>query len=72
MKYFLQDIAGSVYEIVTGQSHAQRTIKRKIGNLFRKTPKRSWEDGRTNTQCCAVTPTTEECNRLNHEAARSI
>ena len=46
MKYFLSDIAGTVYEIVTGQSFTQRLIRRKVGNVFRRlrgeAPRRSW------------------------------
>jgi hypothetical protein len=70
MKYFLSDIAGTVYEIVTGQSFTQRLIRRKIGNVFRRlrgeAPRRSWEDGRVNK------PSVEECQRLNDEAGRSV
>lgn len=68
--------AGSAYEIVTGRSHTQRTIKRKAGNVVRRLkgqePLRSWEDGRTNTPKRAPVPGIEECERLNREAARSI
>lgn len=75
-KLFLMGLAGSVYETLTGQNHTQRTIKRKVSNavglLTLKTPKRSWEDGRANAQYRAVTPTDDECERLNREAARSV
>lgn len=69
---FLMHATGSVYEIITGRSHTQRLVKRKIGNLFRKTPKRSWEDGRTNAPRRALQPSAEKCERLNREAARSV
>lgn len=68
--------AGSVYEIITGRSHTQRTIKRKAINVVRRLkgqePLRSWEDGRTNTPKRSPAPSIEECERLNREAARSI
>lgn len=75
-KMFLMHAAGSVYEIVIGQSHTQRTIKRKAVNVVRRMngqePLRSWQDGRTNTMKRAPVPGIEECERLNREAARSI
>lgn len=73
---FAMHAAGSVYEIVTGRSHTQRTIKRKASNVIRRLkgqePLRSWEDGRTNTPKRSPAPSVEECERLNREAARSI
>lgn len=75
-KMFLMGLAGSAYEIITGRSHTQRTIKRKARNLVRRLkgqePLRSWEDGRTNTPKRSPAPSIEECERLNREAARSI
>lgn len=75
-KMFLMGLAGSAYEIFIGQSHTQRTIKRKARNLVRRLkgqePLRSWEDGRTNTPKRSPAPSIEECERLNREAARSI
>lgn len=76
-KMFLMHAAGSVYENVTFQSHTQRLIRRKVGNVFRRLkglePKRSWEDGRVkNRKARAPQPSHEECDRLNREAARSI
>jgi len=65
MKYFLLHLAGSVYETVTFQNFTQRLVRRKVGNLFRGEFRRSWEDSR-------VMPTTEECQRLNDQAVRSI
>ena len=58
--------AGSIYETVTCQSHAQRLILRKISNLVRGESRRSWEGK------IASNPSAEECERLNREAARSI
>lgn len=75
-KMFLMGLAGSAYEIITGRSHTQRTIKRKAVNVVRRLkgqePLRSWQDGRTNALKRAPAPTIEECNRLNEHAARSI
>ena len=65
MKYFLLHLAGSVYETVTFQNFTQRLVRRKVGNLFRGESCRSWDDSR-------VTPTAEECQRLNDQAVRSI
>lgn len=73
---FAMHAAGSIYEIVTGRSHTQRLVKRKVKNVIRRfkgqEPLRSWQDGRTNTENRAVTPTAEESNRMNEQAARSI
>jgi len=70
IKMFMLHAVGSIYETVTGQSHAQRLVRRKIKNVFRRIkgeqPLRSWQDGRRNT------PSRAECDRLNREAARSI
>lgn len=66
----MKHVAGSIYEIVTGQSFTQRLIRRKVGNVFRRlrgeAPRRSWEDGRVNK------PSVEECQRLKDEAGRSV
>lgn len=76
MKYFLMDIAGSLYETVTLQNHTQRLIRRKVGNVFRRLkgekPLRSWQDGRVNTVSRAPIPSDAECERLNFEAGRSV
>lgn len=75
-KMFLMGLAGSAYEIITGRSHTQRTIKRKAVNVVRRLkgqePLRSWQDGRTNTPKRSPAPSIEECERLNEHAARSI
>lgn len=66
---FALHLAGSIYEIATGQSFTQRLVRRKIGNLFRDVPLRSWQDGRTNR---APMPSPEECQHLNEQAGRSL
>lgn len=75
-KMFLLHAAGSLYEIVTFQSHTQRLARRKIGNVIRRLkgeqPLRSWQDGRSNTPKRAPAPSPAECERLNREAARSV
>ena len=75
-KMFLLHAAGSLYENLTFQSHTQRRIRRKAGNLLRRLkgekPLRSWQDGRTNTPKRAPAPSHDECERLNREAARSV
>lgn len=72
----LMHVAATVYEGAIGQSHLQRLARRKVSNAFGllllRAPKRSWEDGRTNTPKRAPVPSIEECERLNREAARSI
>ena len=72
----LLHVAGSAYETITLQSFTQRLVRRKVANVFRaikgQQPLRSWEDGRVNTPTRAPQPSTEECLRLNTEAARSI
>lgn len=75
-KMFMLHAAGSLYEAVIGQSHTQRLVRRKFGNLVRRLkgeqPLRSWQDGRVNTPKRSPAPSAEECERLNREAARSI
>lgn len=75
-KMFLLHAAGSLFEALIGQSFTQRLIRRKAGNVVRRLkgelPLRSWQDGRTNTPKRASQPTKAECERLNHEAARSV
>lgn len=76
--YFaLLHVAGTAYENLTFQSHTQRVIRRKAGNVVRRlkggTPLRSWQDGRVNKpQVRAPKPSRAECTRLNREAARSV
>ncbi len=73
---FMLHVAGSLYENLTFQSHTQRRIRRKVGNVLRRLkgeqPLRSWQDGRVNTPKRSPVPSAAECNRLNREAARSI
>lgn len=75
-KMFFLHLTGSVYENITLQSHTQRLVRRKIGNVVRRLkgeqPLRSWQDGRTNTPKRAPVPSPAECERLNREAARSV
>lgn len=66
IKLLAMHTAGSIYEIVIGQSHTQRLIRRKISNFVRGESRRSWE-GKIVSK-----PSAEERERLNREAARSI
>jgi len=68
-KLFLMGLAGSIYETVTGQNHTQRLVRRKLSNLIHGESRRSWQDSRTK-RVSALSD--DECERLNHEAARSI
>jgi len=66
-------VAATAYEGLTGQSHVQRLVRRKVSNLVRGESRRSWQDGRVNKlKVRAPTPSHAECRRLNREAARSI